>query len=311
MLIKLTPAFQSYLWGGNRLKTHFGKQSSNDIIAESWELSCHPDGYSTIATGKAAGATLRDWIDRQGVAVLGKNCERFADFPILVKLIDAKQSLSVQVHPNDAYALEHEGQYGKTEMWYVLDHEPGAFLYHGFAHDISAHDFENAIKNGTITEHLRAVEVKRGDVFFIEAGTIHAIGAGIVIAEIQQNSNLTYRLFDYGRVDANGQGRQLHIKQALEVSKITAEKVSQDFGTHVAACEYFVTDKLVVNSNYSGFSNGESFCHMLVVAGKGHIECAGESIGFCIGDSFFIAANSGEYHICGKCEILSTTIPNK
>ena len=309
MIIKINPAFKSYIWGGSRLKTDFGKQSTEDIIAESWELSCHPDGESTVASGEDMGVTLSQWINKQGKEILGENCRRFEDFPILVKLIDAKENLSVQVHPSDEYAIKNEGQYGKTEMWYVLYSEPGAYLYHGFAGDITKREYENAIENGRITEYLRRVEVKGGDVFFIEAGTVHAIGGGIVIAEIQQNSNLTYRVFDYNRVDANGLGRPLHKAEALEVSKLEGEKGNPDFGGYLGVCEYFVTDKIAVNGDYTGFANGMSFHHILIVKGEGEAECSGESICFKPGDSLFLGANSGEYKLKGKCEALVTWIP--
>ena len=309
MIIKLNPAFKNYLWGGDRLKTQLGKQSPDDIIAESWELSCHFDGLSIVASGEDRGIALPEWIAKHGRAVLGKNCEKFKDFPILVKLIDAKQNLSIQVHPNDAYALENEGQYGKTELWYVLHNEPGAFLYHGFARDITKREMEQAIENGSITEYLRKVEVKKGDVFFIEAGTVHAIGAGIVVAEIQQNSNITYRVFDYNRLDANGQGRELHKAKALEVSKLTAENCAPDFGAHIGICDYFVTDKIAVNGEYKGFANEASFHHMLIASGEGEAKCDGHSLAFKAGDSLFIGANSGEYEVTGECEALITYIP--
>ena len=311
MIIKLNPAFKSYLWGGNKLRTLLGKKSSEDILAETWELSCHPDGQATVANGADAGITLQAWIDKHGRDILGKNCNRFKNFPILVKLIDAKHNLSIQVHPADSYAIAKEGQYGKTEMWYVLEHEPGAILYHGTNRDVTKKEFETAIENGTLISLLRAVEVKKGDVFFIEAGTIHAIGAGIVIAEIQQNSNLTYRVFDYNRVDANGNSRQLHVKQALEVSCLAAEKAVPDFAGHLAFCEYFTVDKLSVRGTSQLIANEESFHHLLVVGGSGRIECAGDSLAYSLGDSIFVSAGAGKYNLLGDCELLLTTVPEK
>jgi len=309
MIIKLKPAFKDYLWGGKRLKTLFDKKSPYDITAESWELSCHPDGMSIIAEGDDIGMTLFDWNLKYGSSVLGKNCVRFENFPILVKLIDATQSLSVQVHPDDDYALANENQYGKTEMWYIIDHEPGAFLYHGLSHDITEQEFGAAIENDTVTDYLRKVEVKKGDIFFIEAGTIHAIGAGIVIAEIQQNSNLTYRVFDYNRADVNGQKRQLHKDKVLEVSKLSAEKEKHNFGEHIAACKYFVTDKINIDGNYKGFSGEMSFHHILIISGGGKAENSGEITNFHAGDSLFISAESKEYELSGKFSALITSIP--
>ena len=199
-MLKLKPACKDYLWGGDRLRTDFGVESDLHPLAEAWVLSCHPDGPSTIVDGPDAGRTLADYIAEKGKGILGTDCEKFEDFPILTKLIDAKGNLSIQVHPSNEYALEHEHQYGKTEMWYILDCEPGAFLYYGFDHAISKEEFERRIQDNTLTEVLNAAPVHKGDVFFIPSGTLHAICQGIVIAEIQQNSNVTYRIYDYGQI---------------------------------------------------------------------------------------------------------------
>ena len=214
-ILKLKPGCKDYIWGGQRLKTDFGIQSGLNPLSEAWVLSCHPDGPSVLADGPDKGMTLRAWLDKAGKEALGTACEAFEDFPMLIKLIDAKKDLSIQVHPSDAYALEHEGQYGKTEMWVVLDAEPGASLYYGFDREVSLEEFSSRVSDGTLTEVLRKVPVKPGDVFFIPSGTLHAIGAGLVIAEIQQNSNVTYRVFDYGRLGADGKPRPLHVEKAL------------------------------------------------------------------------------------------------
>ena len=219
--IKLTPACKDYLWGGEKLRQDYGIQSQLHPLAEAWVLSCHPDGPSVVATGPLAGKTLPEYIQEKGPGCLGADCEKFTDFPILAKFIDAKGDLSIQVHPSNEYALAHEHQFGKTEMWYVLDCEPGATLYYGFQHQISREEFQQRIQDNTLTEVLNAVPVEKGDLFFIPAGTLHAIRKGIVVAEIQQNSNVTYRIYDYGRVGADGKPRQLHIQQALEVTQRT------------------------------------------------------------------------------------------
>ena len=214
-ILKLKPECKDYIWGGEKLRTEFGIESGLKPLAEAWVLSCHKDGPSTIVNGPDAGLTLPQYIEKHGRGVLGGNCARFEDFPILTKFIDAKDNLSIQVHPSNEYALEHEGQYGKTEMWYVLEAEPDACLYYGFQRDISKEEYKARIENNTLTEVLNAAPVKKGDVFFIPAGTLHAICKGIVVAEIQQNSNVTYRVYDYARRGAGGQLRQLHIDQAL------------------------------------------------------------------------------------------------
>ena len=217
--MKLTAPCKDYLWGGNRLREEYGKVSDADKIAESWELSCHKDGQSVIADGEFKGLTLSELIEKQGKEVLGDNCKKFDNFPILIKLIDAKDNLSVQVHPNNDYALRVEGEYGKTEMWYIVDCEEGASLYYGFSREISKEEFVERIEQKTLLEVLNKVEVQKGDVLFIEPGTIHAIGKGNLIAEIQQNSNVTYRVYDYGRKGADGKERDLHIEKALQVTK--------------------------------------------------------------------------------------------
>ena len=195
------------------MRDEYGKKCDFDKVAESWELSCHKDGNSVIDSGEYKGLTLSEYVEKAGKAVLGTDCEKFENFPILIKLIDAKDNLSVQVHPDNEYALRVEGEYGKTEMWYVVDCDPGASLLYGFTHEISKEEFRQRIENNTLLEVTNRVEVHPGDVFFIESRTLHAIGKGILIAEIQQNSNTTYRVYDYGRVGADGKPRQLHIEK--------------------------------------------------------------------------------------------------
>ncbi len=195
----LYPACKDYLWGGTRLREQYHKESEQQIIAESWELSCHPDGESVIATGAHEGDTLRSFLAAHPQAA-GEKAAAFGQFPLLIKFIDAAGDLSIQVHPDDTYArrVEGAGQSGKTEMWYILDCKAGAALYYGFEHPVSAQQVRAAVKDGTITSLLHRVPVRPGDVFFIEAGTVHAIGAGMTLAEIQQNSNTTYRSMTLG-----------------------------------------------------------------------------------------------------------------
>lgn len=310
-VLKLKPSFKDYIWGGRKLIEKYNKEYDGEILAESWELSCHKDGYSYIAQGEYAGKTLAEYIEERGKAVLGTSCERFEDFPILIKLIDAKKNLSVQVHPNNEYALKNEGQYGKTEMWYIVECEPNARLYHGFKREVSKAEFEERIKENTLTEVLNAVPVKKGDVFFIEAGTIHAIGADILIAEIQQNSNVTYRVYDYGRKGADGNERELHIDKAVEVTE-RVPPMNKGFAPDIASCEYFTVDKLYLDgetvSKIAGMVTYKSFVSILVLDGEGIITNDGRSLSFKKGDSLFLTAGSGAYEINGSCEALVTTI---
>lgn len=314
-ILKLKPSCKDYLWGGHRLADEYGIQYDGAVLAEAWELSCHPDGPSVIANGQYAGKTLQQFIDENGRNVLGTHCRRFRDFPILTKFIDAKDNLSIQVHPDNRYALKNEGQYGKTEMWYVMDAGEGAFLYYGFKQEISQEEFERRIHEDTLLEVLNAVPVQKGDVLFIESGTIHAIGKDILIAEIQQNSNVTYRVYDYGRVGKDGKKRDLHIEKALAVTKRVPILKDKSGYPHVADCDYFTVDKLNLDGNVmkkmEGTVSDASFASVLILDGKGNISCQGESLSFSKGDSFFISAGSGIYTVEGTCDALITTIRKK
>lgn len=314
-ILKLKPSCKNYLWGGHRLADEYGIEYEEDILAEAWELSCHPDGPSYISNGKYAGMTLEEFIEAEGKEVLGSHCRRFRDFPILIKFIDAKQNLSIQVHPNNRYALKNEGQYGKTEMWYIMDAKPGAFLYYGFKTEVSKEEFAKRIEEDSLLEVLNAVPVQKGDVLFIESGTIHAIGEGTLIAEIQQNSNVTYRVYDYGRVGKDGKKRDLHIEKALAVTNrvpIVKDKTSYP---HVADCDYFTVDKLNLDGTFmkkmEGSVSETSFASILFLDGEGTISNKGESLQFKKGESFFLTAGSGAYTIEGSCDALVTTIREK
>ena len=255
-----------------------------------------------VATGPLAGKTLPEYIQEKGPGCLGAGCEKFTDFPILAKFIDAKGDLSIQVHPSNEYALAHEHQFGKTEMWYVLDCEPGATLYYGFQHQISREEFQQRIQNNTLTEVLNAVPVEKGDLFFIPAGTLHAIRKGIVVAEIQQNSNVTYRIYDYGRVGADGKPRQLHIQQALEVTQRTPPQPDPDFHGHLAQCPYFTVD--VMEGRFTLDCGPESFVSVLVLEGTGALWEGDESMSLRKGESLFIPAGAGQCRLEGdglKC----------
>ena len=298
--IQLTPSCKDYLWGGEKLRTEYGIQSELHPLSEAWMLSCHPDGPSYLPDG----STFQQYINTHP-GCLGTHCEKFSEFPVLAKLIDAKKDLSIQVHPSNEYALEHEHQYGKTEMWYVLDCEPGAFLYYGFDHEISREELEERIRNNTLTEVLNAVPVKKGDCFFIPSGTLHAICKGVVVVEVQQNSNVTYRVYDYGRVGADGKPRALHVKQALEVMRRTPPE-QHDFSPHLAKCDYFTVD--VVAGGHTGTADETSFVSLLITEGEGRLTCGGETVQAKKGDSFFITAGSGAYALTGSCKALLTTV---
>ncbi len=318
--MKLSPAFKDYLWGGTKLRDEFGKKCDYDKVAESWELSCHKDGCSTIVSGEFSGTTLAEYIAKAGKSVLGSDCAKFEDFPILIKLIDAKQNLSVQVHPDNDYARRVEGEYGKTEMWYVVDCEPGAGLLYGFRHEITKEEFRRRIEDNTLLEVTNLVEVHPGDVFFIEAGTLHAIGEGILIAEIQQNSNTTYRVYDYGRVGADGKPRQLHIEKALDVTRLAPatrpcgrpqeapEAVAGGTSLLLASCEYFTVREMESEDRMELTADEKSFHSVLILEGKPVLEMDGEQLPLKKGDSVFVPAGAGTYALCGKAKFILTTV---
>lgn len=310
-MLKLIPACKDYLWGGNKLISEYGINYDGDVCAEAWVLSCHKDGTSVIADGEFAGKTLTEVLQNEGKEFLGTNCDRFNDFPILIKFIDAKKALSIQVHPDDEYALKNEGQFGKTEMWYILDAQEGSFLYHGFEHEISKKEFEDRIRNNTLTDVLHKEYVKKGDIVFVSPGTLHAIGEGIVIAEIQQNSNVTYRIYDYGRVGADGKPRQLHIKQSIDVTKLTKPEVYKSPNNHMVSCDFFDVDHVNVSNEkfFRSVADEKSFVSIIITEGYAVISGDGCRISAKKGESVFIPAVFGEFKVEGVAEFLLTRIP--
>lgn len=315
--IQLQAAYKDYLWGGIKLKEEYGKITALERLAESWELSNHEAGQSIVLNGPYKGKSFATYLKEQPKKILGLNGQEFEDFPILIKFIDANSALSIQVHPDDQYALEKEQSYGKTEMWYVLSCEENAFLYYGVNQCLTKEAFQKHIEENTLMEVLNKVEVKPGDVFFIEAGTIHAIGAGIVICEIQQNSNLTYRVYDYNRKDAQGQTRPLHIEQALEVCKLEPEQcvlkedcVKEGNNTirQLANCKYFTTTLCTIETHYEVKVTSLSFKSIIILEGEGYLKEGEESLAFKKGDSFFIPAYTENVRIEGKCKIMISEV---
>lgn len=308
--VRLLPAFKDYLWGGTKLKERYNKKSDLDIVAESWELSCHKDGQSIVSGGEIDGKTLSEYIDAVGKQALGEKAEGFDYFPILIKFIDAKGSLSIQVHPDDEYALRVEGEYGKTEMWYILEADEDAYLYYGFNRDVTKEELRKRIEDNTILEVLNKVKTKKGDVFFIDSGTVHAIGGGNVICEIQQNSNTTYRVYDYDRRDKDGNPRELHIDKAIEVSKLTKapelEKTNSD--GILAECKYFTVKKLTVAGEAVERVDNTSFRSVVVVDGQGKMTLGENELELKKGDSIFVPAQEAEIKFDGNLEIIISYI---
>ena len=317
-IVKLDPAFKDNLWGGTKLRTVFGKKCDYDVIGESWELSAHPDGQSRIALGKYKGLLFNEYLQLIGKEQLGWKCQALDRFPILIKFIDAKQPLSVQIHPDDEYALENEGEYGKNEMWYILDCEEGAIVYCGLSKEVSKKEIDERIANQTITEVLNEIKVKKGDCVFVKAGTIHAIGAGILICEIQQNSNSTYRLYDYDRRDKFGNTRELHLKKALDVVDtepyvkndnceliIDNENYQQEL---LVQCKYFECFKYDVYSEAKIPVDETSFVSVVILSGNGTITVEDTTLQYKPGESFFVQAGKKNIMISGQCSCLVTHV---
>lgn len=316
----LIPAAKDYLWGGNRINTDFDKGIDLSPLAETWECSTHPDGESVVASGDFAGQTLRSVL-RENPAFLGTHCQNpDGELPILVKFIDAAKDLSVQVHPDDDYARTYEnGQNGKSEMWYVLDATKDAQLVYGLSHDAAPDTLRQAILSGTLERHLQKVPVQQDDVFYLEAGTIHAIGAGCLIAEIQESSNLTYRIYDYERMDKQGNKRPLHVEKALCVANLHGSAMPRQPLRHLTyrpgcasellcRCRHFLVERLLLNTErvrqrFSLHTDGLSFRVLLCTQGCGALSCGEETTAFFKGDCVFLPAGT-ELTLHGKAQFL-------
>lgn len=299
--IKLIAPIKDYIWGGQRLITDFNKQTTLDKAAESWELSTHPDGQSIVADGAYKGCTLSEYIQKNGG--VGTRAEQFDFFPILIKLIDAKNDLSIQVHPNDEYALRVEHEYGKTEMWYIVDCKEDSYLYYGLNRTVTKDEFKQRIENNTLLEILNKVPVHKGDVFFIPSGTIHAICSGILICEVQQNSNTTYRVYDYDRRDKDGNTRQLHIEKAVDVATLSPSPTQKTPENGIlASCEYFTVEKVSCQNELEIPIDDGSFRSLVVTDGSGTLTVNNNAHTLLKGDSIFIPAQGGKIMLNGELE---------
>lgn len=309
----LKPAVKDYIWGGTRLKTDWNLKTEKETAAEAWVLSAHKDGAGTVLNGELAGRTLPEVLKIWGDAAVGPHAAGEPYFSLLIKLIDARDRLSVQVHPDDEYALKNEGEPGKTEMWYVLDCDEGAELIYGFNRSVTRQELEERIKNNTLSEICNFVPVHKGDVFFIAAGTLHAIGAGILIAEVQQSSNTTYRVSDYGRLGADGKPRPLHIEKAVEVTKReiptipygnVGETLSTEYGSRrrLAECHFFTSDLITLNGKTELCRDG-SFISLLVTAGSVTVSGGECSLKAEKGSGVFIPAGL-KTELSGNAELL-------
>ena len=298
-LVKLKPAVKDYIWGGNYFQK-FNKGLELSKVSECWELSVRDNDSSIIASGKDEGKKLCDVISKEDI---GPVMDRFPYFPLLIKLIDAKENLSVQVHPSDDYALKYENSFGKSEMWHIISADEGCGLYVGLNKDYKKEDIERALNEGTILDCLSFFKVKPGDTFIINPGTIHAIGKGVRLIEIQQNSNLTYRLYDYNRVDANGNPRELHINKALDVIDYRHYKAVQNKDGFLADNQYFTVKKASFDGDFRIFANEKSFISFTFLDGEGMVN----DIPFKQYDTFFLPYQK-ECLIKGKGRVVISQI---
>ena len=312
-IMKLIPTGKDYLWGGTRLRDEYGKKIDMTPLAESWECSVHPDGPSFVANGQYKGKTLKEVLEAHPEYI---GTKANGVLPILAKFIDAKKDLSVQVHPDDEYARENENDNGKTEMWYIIDAEEGASLIYGFMHKVTKEKLERAIERGELDKHLQKVEVHKGDLFFVPAGTVHGIGKGILLAEIQESSNVTYRVYDYDRVDKNGKKRELHFDKAVQVMdmgvvpdiKQKKRMVKYYPGCSrelLCRCKYFETERIQVTKGFSFSVREESFQVLMCLDGYGQVEVDGDKpVRFTKGETVFLPAGIGRCLIIGDTSVL-------
>lgn len=315
-IMKLIPTGKDYLWGGTRLREEYGKKIDLTPLAETWECSVHPDGPSYVANGTYKGKTLAEVL-KEHPEYLGTKVEN-GELPVLVKFIDAKKDLSVQVHPSDEYAREHEGDNGKTEMWYVIDADEGASLIYGFQHEVTEKILRKAVETGTLGKHLQKVPVHKGDTYFVPAGTVHGIGKGILVAEIQESSNVTYRVYNYDRVDKNGKKRELHFDKAVQVMNMSAapdvrqkpRMVKYYSGCSreiLCRCKYFETERIQVTKGFAFSVMDASFQVLMCLDGYGEVQTMDaeqKPMRFSKGETLFLPAGLGRCLVVGDAELI-------
>lgn len=317
-MFKLIPSVADYIWGGTRLIDEYGIKTDKNPAAEAWVLSCHEAGPSTVESGEFKGKTLSE-VYESHKEICGTNGNKFEFFPILIKLIDAKNNLSIQVHPDNDYAMRVEGEYGKTEAWYILDCDEDAELILGFNRNVSVDEFKQAAQSEKMLDIVNRIKVKKGDLFFIEAGTMHAICKGILLAEVQQNSNTTYRIYDYGRLGADGKPRPLHVDKAADVTHLcppeipdAASRKTEVFPGGVRAtlkeCDLFKMYNIKADGEVTFNADESSFVSLLCLDGEAEISCGKTTLNIQKGESLFIPAGSVEFKINGTADFLETRI---
>lgn len=321
--LKFKSVYKDYLWGGTSFREVYGREVDSDVIAESWDVACHKNGMSQVSNGILAGKTLEEIYDADPKALLGSSYENYGKFPLLIKLIDAKQRLSLQVHPEDAYAKANEkGELGKNEMWYVLSAEPGASLAIGLKDGVTKAQFAKAIEDGSLAEYVNEMPVEAGDVIDIPAGLLHAIQEGIMIAEVQQNSDTTYRVFDWNRLGADGKPRPLHVKQALDVidfdQKIAKEKchgkssiIGESRLTQYIQNHYFGIDEITLKGNYLDSTELDHMMIYICLSGDFKLLWNGTETNLTAGETVLIPAELGQIELQGDSKILKAFLPTE
>jgi mannose-6-phosphate isomerase len=296
--LRFDPVYKDYIWGGSRIPKLYNRDKPAGVCAESWEISTHPDGTTPIANGPLAGKTLCDLLPENKTALLGTNVKS-DDFPLLIKLIDARDVLSVQVHPNDANAAAVNGD-PKTEMWYFLEGDGSSQIYCGLKPGIGKNGFLAAMQNKTFSDILQTIPVYKGEAVFVPGGRVHAIGPGCLILEIQQNSNTTYRIYDWDRVDAKGNGRELHIEKALQVIdwKNNGDPRCQISGTTIQRCEFFQLDRFELAAAREFPMSGRSFDALFIAEGSGTLSWADGAEALSAGQSWLVPAALGSFTVC-------------
>lgn len=317
--IRFSPIYKDIIWGGTDIKRRFKRETPLERVAESWELSCRGDGMGIVENGELKGRSFQNLIDEYGKRLLGNRTMNTygSSFPLLVKLIDAADRLSVQVHPTDEYARMEGEPNGKNEMWYIIDAKKDAKLVYGLRPNVTKRDFTDAVSQNRVPETLNEAPVKAGDFFFIPAGTVHAILDGILIAEIQQNSNTTYRIYDWGRVDAEGRGRELHTQKALNVINFgpppgnrTIERV--DCGGYIKKrlhkSDFFFLEEIDVTGGYSDRTDGGAFKAVMLIDGGGVMEYENGATEVSAGETYLIPAEMGKFELKGEMKALLTGV---
>lgn len=298
--LKMKPELKSLIWGGTKLREYYNKNCTRNDVGESWEVSAHPEGESRIANGALKGLSLVDAIQNNPGEIAPK------DFPFLFKLIDASEDLSIQVHPDDAYVRKYNnGLHGKIEMWYIIDAKPDARIGYGWNQPMTPELVRQAIENDTLDQYIHYIPVSAGQAYFIPAGIVHCLCKGLLVAEIQQNSTMTYRLYDYNRKDKDGNNRQLHIKESLDVvdfSCDTEAKMVTGDNVTLTSCTYFTVEK-ITGDLYQGNTNG-AFEILFFIDGQGEIITAEGAEPFQGGDTFLLPSSLGAYTIKGQCSIM-------